>query len=95
MNISLLKIYSIILAGLLLSATALAQESQSFQLSGFGRLVAGVSEHQDINNQPYDSQFSIKPNSLIAVQADWQFSTNWAATAQVITIKTLVLSGFI
>ena len=47
-------------------------------------LVRLKNHHQDINNQPYDSQFSIKPNSLIAVQADWQFSTNWAATAQVI-----------
>lgn len=61
-----------------------AHELPSVEFSGFGRLIAGISNKDHNTTLVYDTDLSIKPDSLIGIQADWQLASHWTATAQII-----------
>ena len=61
-----------------------AQEISTPHVSGFGRVIAGIAQYDDINTLNYTKNLSLKPNSLIAIQADWSLSQDWSATSQIV-----------
>ncbi|NRA55394.1 MAG: hypothetical protein HRU23_14720 [Gammaproteobacteria bacterium] len=78
--------YTFTIATLILAFTftTQAQQQSSLQFSGFGRLIAGVSQYDNTYVQEYNSNATIKNNSLIALQADWQIAPNLALTSQIV-----------
>jgi len=82
LNDALLTTVKLSAALLLLINTNYAQAE--LKISGFGRLIGGISQHDNPYVQEYGNDATFKAHSLIALQADWQFSDQWSLTSQLI-----------
>ena len=60
----------------------LPAKSDEFDFSGYARVIGGYLDEKDVEYRGYDDSLNISPSSLIGLQAEYQFNTNWSVTAQ-------------
>ena len=74
------KIFQIF--ALIVSLHHLPAKSGEFDFSGYARVIGGYLDEKDVEYRGYDDSLNISPSSLIGLQAEYQFNTNWSVTAQ-------------
>jgi hypothetical protein len=57
-------------------------DDQAIEWSGFGRLVAGQLNSEQSSYAGYDDDVSIRPNSLIGLQGEWQIDSQFSLIGQ-------------
>ncbi|MDP2562826.1 hypothetical protein [Psychrobium sp. 1_MG-2023] len=78
------RVYLAVFVTAVLGYSNIALASSKPEISGFARAIVGVADHDDVDAIDYDKTPSLKPHSLIGVQADWQITQHWSATAQML-----------
>ncbi|GFD95187.1 hypothetical protein KUL156_09540 [Alteromonas sp. KUL156] len=68
-------------ASVILPSRAVA-ETNKLDLSGFARVVGGFVDTDKATYEGYNDKISFSEKSLFAVQADYNFSSTWSASAQ-------------
>ncbi len=74
------KIFQIFV--LIVSLYHLPAKSGEFDFSGYARVIGGYLDEKDVEYRGYDDSLNFSPSSLIGLQAEYQFNTNWSVTAQ-------------
>ncbi|GAB2701662.1 hypothetical protein GCM10027170_35700 [Aliiglaciecola aliphaticivorans] len=69
---------------LFLSISHLPLMANELNFSGYARVIAGYLDEENTDFKGYDDSISFEPSSLIALQAEYQFSDKWSATTQLI-----------
>ncbi len=64
------------------SMNCVAQISDNLSLSGFGRITAGYLDTDQANYKGYSDSVSLKPESLVGLQASYNFNSTFSMTVQ-------------
>ncbi|MCF4008827.1 porin [Rheinheimera sp. UJ63] len=75
---------SLLIAALLLCPSLAQAQESGFEWSGFGRVVAGYLAEDGMIYGGYDDELSLKPNSLLGLQGEWQFDSKLSLVGQAV-----------
>ncbi len=74
--------YGPVLVLAMLSEPSLAQHSDALTISGFGRITAGYLDTDQANFKGYSDRVTAKPESLVGLQASYEFTPAVSLTVQ-------------
>lgn len=78
------KVRNGILLSSILGLSSTSAFAEQLNISGFARLLGGVTDSKDVSYLGYDNSFSFTEHSLVAMQADLGITDKLSATTQVI-----------
>ena len=72
------------LAAACLSASQVCYGAEKLEISGFGRLVAGYLDDNNVSFEGYTNELTFSEQSLLAIQADYHLTDTLSVTSQLL-----------